>query len=192
MQVRAISKSNFTIAIPVADGTVQQFRITESPVMQPNLQAKHPDIRTYVGQGVNDHFFNNHFDFSPLGFHAIIISPKRSTVYINPITTAKNLYTVFDRSNIAQEKQVFDCKLDKILSSQIQGLKNLFRHQSANLRTYRFAVAAGGEFSKHCLNGTETTDAQKKAKVLAVLVTDLIRTNVIFEADFGVHLELCK
>ena len=29
---------------------------------------------------------------------------------------------------------------------------------------------------------------QKKASVLSVLVTDLVRTNAIFETDFGVHL----
>ncbi len=181
-------RSNFIVTIPVADGSTEQFRITESPVMQPKLQAKHPDIRTYLGQGVNDHSSVIRFDFSPYGFHAIIISPKRSTIYINPITNAKGLYTVFDRSNIAQEQQVFDCNVDKVLGSQIQGTEKTAIASDGRLRTYRFAVASGGEFSQKFLNGTESSDAQRKAKVLAALVTDLIRTDVIFEADFGVHL----
>jgi hypothetical protein len=181
-------QSKFIITIPVADGSTEQFRITESPVMEPKLQAKYPGIRSYLGKGVTDRSSIIRFDFSPQGFHAIIISPKRKTIYINPITAGKNLYTVFDRSNIAQEKQVFDCKLDKVLSSQIQGTQKVPGTTDNNLRTYRFAVATGGEFSKLFLNGTETTDAQKKAKVLAGLVTDLIRTNIIFEADFGIHL----
>jgi hypothetical protein len=180
-------QSKFIVTIPVADGSTEQFRITESPVMEPKLQAKYPGIRSYLGQGITDRSSIIRFDFSPQGFHAIIISPKRKTIYINPITTGKNLYTVFDRSNIAQEKQVFDCKLDKVLSSQIQGTQTPGTTDN-NLRTYRFAVATGGEFSKLFLDGTETTDAQKKAKVLAGLVTDLIRTNIIFEADFGIHL----
>ncbi|MBV9961706.1 MAG: zinc-dependent metalloprotease [Parafilimonas sp.] len=181
-------KSGFTVSIPVADGSIEQFRITESPVMQPGLQAKHPEIRTYLGQAVNDPTSVMRFDFSPYGFHAIIISPKRSTVYINPITTAKGLYTVFDRSNMAQEQQVFDCNVDKVLGSQVQGTGKTETISDGRLRTYRFAVASGGEFSQRFLDGTETSDAQRKAKVLAGLVTDLIRTNVIFEADFGVHL----
>ncbi|MEP6683538.1 MAG: reprolysin-like metallopeptidase [Parafilimonas sp.] len=184
----AAEQSKFIVSVPVADGTVEQFRITESPVMEPKLQAKFPEIRTYLGQGITDPSSVIRFDFSPQGFHAIIISPKRSSVYINPITTAKGLYTVFDRSNIAQEKQVFDCKLDKVLSSQIQGSEKTATTSDGKLRTYRFAVTTGGEFSQLFLDGTETTDAQRKVKVLAGLVTELIRTDVIYETDFGVHL----
>ncbi len=184
-----VSKSNYIISLPVADGSIEHFRIVESPVMQPKLQAKHPDIRTYIGTGIENISSVLHFDFSPQGFHAIIISPKKATVYINPVNKGKNLYTVFDRTNISQEKKVFDCNLDKVLSSAVQGTGKPGSIESdSKLRTYRFAVTVGGEFSLLCLNGTETTDAEKKASVLAVLVTDLVRTNAIFETDFGVHL----
>lgn len=187
-RIQAIKKSDFTIAIPLADGSVKHFRIIESPVMQPKLQAKYPNIRTYAGQGIEDASSVIYFDVTPLGFHAMIISPEKSTVYINPVSAAKQLYAVFDRSNIVQEKQVFDCNVDKILNSNVQGIKTPFAAGDGSLRTYRFAVATGGEFSKLCLNGHETTSAQKKASVLSVLVTDLVRTNAIFETDFGVHL----
>ena len=187
-RIQAVSKSNFIITVPVANGSIEHFRVTELPVMQPKLQAKYPNIRTYVGQGIEDASSIIHFDFTPLGFHAIIISPEKSTVYINPVSTAKQLYVVFDRSNNAQEKQVFDCNLDKILHSNVQGIDKPFAAGNGNLKTYRFAVASGGEFSKLCLNGTEITNAQKKASILSVLVTDLVRTNAIFETDLGIHL----
>jgi hypothetical protein len=183
-----VEQSNFIVTVPVADGSIEKFRVTESPVMQPGLQTKYPDIRTYLGKGTTDPSSVIRFDFSPQGFHAMIISPTRNTVYINPITTAEGLYVVFDRSNIAQEKQVFDCKLDMILNSPVQGVEKSLTASDNKLRTYRFAVATGGEFSQLFLNGTEKTDVQRKAKVLAALVTDLNRTNIIFEADFGVRL----
>ncbi len=181
------SKSNFIISIPVADGNIEKFRITESPVMMPKLQAKYPEIKTYLGKGIDDPSSNIRFDFSPYGFHGIIISPKRSTIYINPVTSVKGLYTAFDRaSNIPQEDQVFNCKADQLLKGSVQGIEK--PQSDGNVRTYRFAVAAGGEFSALLLNGSETTVAQKKASVMAALVTDLIRTNIIYETDFGVHL----
>lgn len=183
-----IENSSFIIAVPVADGSFEHFRVAESPVMQPNLQAKYPSIRTYAGVGIEDASDAIYFDHTPLGFHAMIISPEKNTVYINPLSVENNLYVVFDRSNMAQENQVFDCKLDKILNSNIQGTEKSFTTGDANLRTYRFAVATGGEFSQLCLTGSETTDAQKKASVLSVLTTDLVRTDGIFETDFGVHL----
>src|SRR5205809_5196651 len=37
-----VKLSNFIVAIPVANGNMEKFRITESPVMSPELQAKYP------------------------------------------------------------------------------------------------------------------------------------------------------
>ena len=95
VRIQAVAKSDFIIAIPVADGNIKHFRIIESPVMQPKLQAKYPNIRTYVGQGIEDASSIIHFDFTPLGFHAIIISPEKSTVYINPVSTAETIICCF-------------------------------------------------------------------------------------------------
>ena len=181
------NNSSVTISVPAADGILQHFKISQSPVMQDKLQAKHPEIKTYIGQGIEDESAVIRFDVTPLGFHAIIISADKSTVYINPVNESRQLYVVFDREN-AQKKQVFDCKVDKIANSNVQGVAQPLSTSDANLRTYRFAVASGGEFSNLFLDGTETNDAQKKAKVLAGLVTDLVRTNAIFETNFGVHL----
>lgn len=183
-----VTSSNFIISIPVSDGNIENFRIVESPVMSAQLQAKHPEIRTYLGQGVDDPSSTIRFDFTALGFHAVIISPKRKTIYINPVSSAKQLYVVFDRNNISGEKQVFDCQVDKVLNSDIQGVEKPFTTSDGNLRTFRFAVASGAEFSQLCLTGDETTDEEKKLSVLSVLVTDLIRTDIIFETDFGIHL----
>lgn len=185
----AVAKSNFIISVPMADGTIQKFRITESPVMMPELQAKYPEIRTYLGRGVDDASLNIRFDYSPQGFHAVIISPKRNTVYINPVPSMKGLYAAFDRNNISQEDEVFNCKAGKFLQSGVQGIQKIFTTSDGNLRTYRFAVATGGEFSALLLSGSETTVAQKKASVMAALVTDLIRTNIIYETDLGIHLD---
>ncbi len=47
-------QSGLLISVPVADGSIERFRIAESPVMSEKLQAKFPDIRSYVGQGIDD------------------------------------------------------------------------------------------------------------------------------------------
>ncbi len=181
-------RSNFIISIPVADGSIEKFRVTTSPVMEPGLQAKYPEIKSYIGKGINDGSAVIRFDYSPTGFHATIISATKPTVYINPVASAKNLYSVFDRSNIKEEKQVFDCNMDKALNSQVQGTNKAAVNSDNLLRKYRFAVATGGEFSQLFLDGTETSDAERKLKVMAGLVTELNRTNAIFESELGVRL----
>src|SRR5882724_1223128 len=42
------------LSLPVADGTFQQFKIEESPIMEPELAQRHPEIKTYKGQGLDD------------------------------------------------------------------------------------------------------------------------------------------
>ncbi len=186
--VSPVNTSGVVIQVPLSDGTIRQFRIAESPVMQPQLQAKYCQIKSYVGEDINDASLRIYFDFTTAGFHAMILSPNLKTVYINPAVNGKGVYSVFDRGNLPENKHSFDCRLDEVISSQVQGNAQTLAQSDAKLRTYRFSVAVGGEFSKLCFTGNETTNDQKKASVLSVLVTDLVRTNAIYETDFGVHL----
>ncbi len=186
--VSPVDKSSVIISVPSSDGSFRQFRIAESPVMEPALAARYSNIKSYVGQEVSDASSRIYFDFTAKGFHAMIISPKQKTVYINPVASGRGVYFVFDRNNLPDQNKTFDCKLAEVLNNPVQGNAQTLAQSDANLRTYRFAVATGGEFSQLCLTGNETTDSVKKASVLSVLVTDLVRTDGIFETDFGVHL----
>jgi len=41
-----------TLTLPAPDGTFQDFKLVESPVMEPALAALHPDIKNYRGRGI--------------------------------------------------------------------------------------------------------------------------------------------
>lgn len=186
--VSPVDKSAVIIPVPLSDGSIRQFRISESPVMEPALAARYSNIKSYVGQDVADASSRIYFDFTTHGFHAMIVSPKHKTIYINPVVSGKGVYFVFDRNNLPDNNKTYDCKLSEVLNNSVQGSAVPLAQSDASLRSYRFAVSTGGEFSQLCLTGNETTDAQKKASVLSVLVTDLVRTNGIYETDFGIHL----
>jgi len=64
------------LSLPVADGTFQQFKIEESPIMEPELAQRHPEIKTYKGQGLDDPLATTRFDWTPTGFHAFVLSQK--------------------------------------------------------------------------------------------------------------------
>ena len=51
--------------------------------MEPGLAAKHPEIKTYAGRGIDDPSASLRFDISPLGFHASVRGSKGSW-YIDP------------------------------------------------------------------------------------------------------------
>ncbi|MBS1729784.1 MAG: T9SS type A sorting domain-containing protein [Bacteroidetes bacterium] len=184
------SKSGFIITIPVSDGSLESFRVVEASVMSPELQAKYPDIRAYSGQGITHPGSVIRFDMTPLGFHAMVISPDRKTIYINPVDRDNKYYIVFDRDHLSKEKSVFDCSMEAAINQPFQG--NAVTNKNADdskLRTYRLALCVTGEFSVASLNGAGGTDAQKKAIVLADLTTDLVRANGIYETDFGITMQ---
>lgn len=187
--------SSFVITIPDSDGNPIRFKAVESPVMDPALAAKYPEIKTYFGQGIDDPASTVYFDYSPRGFHAMILSATKKTMYIDPVDRDGKYYVVFSRKDIVNYKTDFKCLTPEAAQKAALDVPSpaLITGRGADdgkLRSYRLALAASGEYSNYFLNGTETNDAQRKAKVLSAMVTLLVRTNGIYERDFAIHMDL--
>ncbi len=184
--------SGFILSIPNENGQMERYRVVEAPVMHPDLAAKYPGINSYAGKGIDDPTSTIRFDVSPRGFHGMILSTTRKTIYIDPVDREDQYYVVFSRKDVVNYQSTFQC-LTKEADAHVQqvlqqeGMKNA---DDSRLRTYRLALAASGEYSTYFLNGTETTDAQRKAKVLAAMNTAMTRANGIYERDFGIRMVL--
>jgi len=88
------------LSLPDPDGNFQRFAIVESPVMEPGLAAKHPEIKTYAGRGIDDPTATLRMDISPLGFRASVRSQK-GTWYIDPYYQQDDsLYASFYRRHV--------------------------------------------------------------------------------------------
>jgi hypothetical protein len=79
----AAQHAALTISLPHPDGGFQRFTLIESPIMEDGLAAKHPEIRTYAGRGIDDPSANLRMDITPLGLHASVRSPHGAW-YIDP------------------------------------------------------------------------------------------------------------
>lgn len=188
------AQSSFILSVPVPGGQLERFSVVSAPVMDAALAARYPEIQSYAGKGVDNPTSTIRFDVSPRGFHGMILSANRPTIYIDPVDRNDKYYVVFSRQEVIDYRNVFQCftqEGNKVQQPSVsipgEGLRGA---DDGRLRTYRLALAATGEYSTYFLDGTETTDAQRKAKVLAAMNTLMTRTNGIYERDFGVRLNL--
>lgn len=182
--------SNVVIQLPTNQGELQNFRVYEASVMEPALQAAHPNIRSYAAQGIDDPSAVARFSVSNDGVHVMISSPKYSTVYIDPYTQDKNHYIVYNISSLPADPNGFECFTETPESIDLPlGPENA---DDGMLRTYRLALACTGEYAQYHLNqqgiDPSETDEVKKAAVLSAMNTTMTRVNGVYEREVAVTM----
>ena len=96
---RAIA-SPLTVSLPHPDGGYQRFTLVESSIMEPGLAAKHPEIKTYRGQGIDDPNATLRMDITPLGLHASVRSPNGG-YYVDPYyRNDTSVYVSYTRADL--------------------------------------------------------------------------------------------
>lgn len=181
--------SNVRLSLPMPDGTFEPFRIVESPIMAPELAARYPQIRTYLGQGIDDPTATVRFDVTPVGFHAMIISAG-PTVYIDPFSrgTTQHYISYYKHAVLYDEARRFEeigvedpnGEMAREIASLVAA--NRFTSIGEQLRTYRLALACTGEYA--------TFHGGTKPLVLAEMVTAMNRVNGIYEREVAVRMVL--
>lgn len=187
--ITSARQSSFIIDLPDENGQMFSFRVVEAPVMNPALAARYPGIQSYAGTGLTDPTQTVRLSTGTDGFHGMILRPGQSTVYIDPVGEADHYYISFARSAAISDRH-FSCETPESAVTDTPPLASGRAADDGRLRTYRLALASTGEYSQYFLNGTETTDAQRKAKVLTAMNTAMTRANAIYERDMGIRMVL--
>jgi len=182
-------RQSSTVVLPMPDGTVDEFQIKESVVMSARLAEKFPNIKTFVGTSIKNTSTSVRFDVSPSGFHAMMFTPK-GTVYIDPVyRTNKGEYqSYYKRDFLPGHKGVFQegapIDYNPELTKQINEMvaKGVQKPSGTELRTYRLAVAATGEYT--AFHGGTVEGA------LSGIVTTMNRVNGIYEREVSIRMVL--
>ena len=175
-----------TLILPYPDGSLQKFSIVESPIMAAELAVKYPEIKTYLGKGIDDPYASVRFDLTPLGFHALVLSPN-GNVFVDPYSLGdiENYISYYTKDYIKSGAN-FECELiadpDKIKEIEyLVGDGNL-TPTGPQLRTYRLANAATGEYTAF-FGGTV-------AAGLAAVVTSVNRVDGVYETEAAIRMVL--
>jgi chitodextrinase len=177
------SISRTILSFPDSNGQLERYSIAEFSNMDPELAAKYPEIKSYVGQGIENPTSIIYFSLSPLGFQSMVVKADQSAVFIEPYTTDLNSYVVYKKSDKAVSQNTFECTVVDKVKSTISS--NIFARPNAddgNLRNYRLALSVTAEYTTY-FGGT-------KALALAAMNNSMTRVNGVFEKDFGVHMNL--
>ncbi|MBC7912239.1 MAG: carboxypeptidase regulatory-like domain-containing protein [Pyrinomonadaceae bacterium] len=172
------------MTLPMPDGTFQRFRIEESPIMEPELAAKFPEIKTYKGQGLDDPTATTRFDLTPQGFHAIVLSAK-TTVYVDPYAKGDTEnYITYDKQAARRNGESFECLVNEnnYFPSFMPSQPEPEVTNGATLKTYRLALAATGEYT--------TFHGGTVALGQAAIVTAMNRVNGIYEREVSIRMAL--
>jgi len=179
-------KSNIIVAFPNATGVMENFSIFESSNMDAVLAAKYPEIKSYVGQGVEDATATIYFSISPLGLQSMVLYADKSATFIEAYTKDLSAYAVYKKSDKMASLNPFDCMViataKKELLNSNDELALRPNADDGNLRNFRLAMSVTGEYTAY-FGGT-------KALALAAINNTMTRVNGVFEKDFGVHMNL--
>lgn len=190
---RAAKEQPLVLGIPMADGSVRNFRVVESPVMAPELVAQYPSIRTYSGVATDNPGVIVRLGVGYKGFHAFIFGDPRGAQSVRRYAESQNdLYVAYKAADLPSdpllESQLrcgtddFGAILQEDMSHSDHTSTSERNTEPVQLKVYRAAIAAQGEYS--IFNGGT------KPLVMAAIVEAMNYINGLLERDFAVRFQL--
>jgi subtilisin-like proprotein convertase family protein len=171
------------LVLPMPDGSKQRFQLVESPVMAPELQSRYPETRCFTGYGVDEPGALLKCDWTPWGFHAMILRQQAETVFIDPYIHGNTaFYTVYYKKDYAPNPDALATCETENNAEELTADKSPEFQGDCQLRRYRLALACTGEYAVFH-GGT-------KPLVMAAFNTTMNRINGIYERELDVTMQL--
>ena len=135
--------SPVVLSIPKPDGSFARFDVTRGTTLSPELAARHPDIRDYVGTGVDDPSASLSLVISPEGAYAAIRGSD-GTSYVEPrYRDDATTHVAFAREDLPNPAPFHE---DEATAQRARDLAAALgasapaRARTVPLRTYRLAL----------------------------------------------------
>ena len=186
------SKTNNTvISIPSYNGKLESFQIYEAPVFAPELAAKYPNIKSYIGISASGNRLR--MSISPQGIQTMISSANKPRLFMQPADKESDEYILYDKNSKRNHTNSFKCntidefdiETDKSSDSKIdEGGAN-----DKTLQTFRIAISTTSEYTAYHDDGN-AENGNAIADALAAVNASISRVNEIFETDMAVAFQV--
>lgn len=183
----AATVSPLIISLPHPDGGYQRFAIVDSPIMEAGLAAKHPEIKTYAGKGIDDPNASLRMDITPLGLHASVRTPTGAW-YVDPQTALDDsVYNSYHSRDLANRHGAL--REAPLTEAQI-ALSQGFYHADDKVEVRGAGFAPGASVTLSVRNEGDSgsrqsmvVNADSEGVINATLVADPSRNTGAFEVS---------
>jgi len=190
---RFSNNESLVLKFPTAEGKLVDYVIQEASVMDPVLQAKYPDIRSYVGYEKGNSGSSIRFSVSPYDGVNVMYFNGGKTAYLDTYTQDKSTYMVYSREDLGADTQGFVCEFKNPDTGNIADPIPQSLVQDGKFRNYRLALSSTMEYSRYHINRaglSAGTVAQKKEAVLAAMNTTMTRVNGVYEKTISLTMTM--
>jgi len=188
-----------TIMLPDVENHFRTFRVWETPVMAPELQAQFPDIRSYTGVCEGNETITAKITSTSKGFHIMVYSLENN-YFIAPYSFVRDgYYLVFnqkDYTHTAMNSGV--CGVGSEQQLPVKGIPTkiinatdtpspgrAMRQNGEVHRVYRCAIACTAEWAIAVTGGAPSTE-----NVMNIITALINNANGVFERELSVMMQL--
>ncbi len=181
------------LEMPMPDGKMQRFSVVESPMQEPELAAKFPEIKTYSAIGIDDPYAIMKLDWGYIGFHGFILSQDKAPIQIDPYF--KNRQDYYITYSIADQQQIpyyeGTAENEQLSDLKQHARKYLFKGHVGKcygdtLRTYKLAIACTHEYAAAVCRPAAVTQVATHNAIVAAYN----RVNGIYESELAIRFTL--
>jgi hypothetical protein len=173
------------LELPMPDGRTAKFNVWESSIQEPALEAKFPNIKTFLGQGIDDPYATIRFDYTPRGFHAQVLTIN-GTYYIDPYSMNFNgNYISYFRTDLIKNVP-FECTVEDAITRPVAQRDIEAACLGTQMRTFRLAVACTGEYAQ----APGIAAGTNAATLHAAIVTSVNRVVGVYEREITARMVL--
>ncbi|SCY91193.1 zinc-dependent metalloprotease [Flavobacterium caeni] len=177
----SVHQSGVIISLPNVQGQTERFEMLEASNFVPEFQAQHPEIRAYVGKGIDDKNATVRLSVDPSGIQGMVFRTDKRNEFIEPYAEGGDIYAVYNASR-NKGSLPFTCSTEDVsIAKSLEDHGDENRSNSGELLTFRLALSCNAEYTNY-FGGV--------AQALAAMNATMTRVNGVFEMDMAIHMNM--